>query len=120
MMGVLRLSQSRLFPSACSALSRAHTQKTTARSPRATRFARFRQRPHVPTADSFYHLSGADEQGLLSSVLDAVLSRGGEVAVALRERPHNDVMLRKLHDLRHRHGTAIKFAVEPAFHEKGC
>lgn len=55
----------------------------------------------------------------LSTVLDALLSRGGAINILLREHAHNQAFLSRLRTLRNRHGAVIKFHVVEAFHEKG-
>lgn len=55
----------------------------------------------------------------LSTVLDAILSRGGTINVMLRDVPHNESFIRRLELLRTRHGGAINWLANTAFHEKG-
>ena len=55
----------------------------------------------------------------LSQVLQALLARGSEIRLVLREQAHNDYFLARLRHLKERFGAQIKWAVEPDFHAKG-
>lgn len=55
----------------------------------------------------------------LSKVLDALLSRGGQLNVVIREHEHNGAFISALERLRADHGTAIRWAVGDNFHAKG-
>lgn len=55
----------------------------------------------------------------LSKVLDALLGRGGEINVVIREHEHNTAFIAALQALRADHGAAIRWAVGDNFHAKG-
>lgn len=55
----------------------------------------------------------------LSQVLQALLTRGSEIRLVLREQSHNDYFLARLHNLKERYGAQIKWTVEADFHAKG-
>lgn len=55
----------------------------------------------------------------LSNVLDALLARGGQINVVIREHEHNATFITMLERLRGEHGTAIRWAVSDRFHAKG-
>jgi len=55
----------------------------------------------------------------LSKVLDALLARGGQVNVVIREHEHNANFISVLERLRNEHGKTIRWAVGDNFHAKG-
>lgn len=55
----------------------------------------------------------------LSQVLAALLSRGTEVRLIIREDGHNDYFISKLQRLKTRYGDLIKWTIERKFHAKG-
>jgi hypothetical protein len=55
----------------------------------------------------------------LSSVLRALLNRGVEVRLIIREDGHNDYFVSRLQDLKARFGSQIKWIIEKTFHAKG-
>lgn len=55
----------------------------------------------------------------LSKVLDALLTRGGQINVVIREHEHNAAFISALQKLRADHGAAIRWAVGDNFHAKG-
>ena len=55
----------------------------------------------------------------LSSLLGALLTRGGQINVVLREHPHNITFITTLQRLRAEHGKNIRWAVGESFHAKG-
>ncbi|AMS39348.1 MULTISPECIES: phospholipase D-like domain-containing protein DpdK [Phyllobacteriaceae] len=55
----------------------------------------------------------------LSQVLQALLSRGVQVRLIIREHGHNDYFIAKLQSLKARHGDLVKWTIEKSFHAKG-
>ncbi|WP_420566413.1 phospholipase D-like domain-containing protein DpdK [Thalassobaculum sp.] len=55
----------------------------------------------------------------LSQVLEALLTRGSEIRLVLREQASNDYLVSRLLTLKHRFGRRIKWATAPDFHAKG-
>lgn len=55
----------------------------------------------------------------LSRVLNALLSRGSDLRLIIREEGHNDYFLARLNGLKARHGDQIRWAIEKSFHAKG-
>lgn len=55
----------------------------------------------------------------LSSLIEAIVTRGGEVRLIVRQVYHNDTFLDRLANLRRRHGTAVEWRTDPSFHAKG-
>jgi len=55
----------------------------------------------------------------LSKVLHALLSRGGQINVVIREHEHNAAFIAMLERLRTEHGAAIRWVVGDNFHAKG-
>lgn len=55
----------------------------------------------------------------LSQVLQALLARGSEIRIVLRQQAHNDYLLSRLQKLKEHYGDQIKWTVEPDFHAKG-
>ena len=55
----------------------------------------------------------------LSQVLQALLSRGVQVRLVIREHGHNEYFTDKLQSLKARYGDLVKWTVEENFHAKG-
>lgn len=55
----------------------------------------------------------------LSKVLGALLSRGGQINVVIREHEHNATFITLLEQLRAEHGSSLRWAVGNNFHAKG-
>lgn len=55
----------------------------------------------------------------LSQVLSALLSRGVQVRLIIREDGHNDYFIARLQRLKSRFGELIKWTVESKYHAKG-
>jgi hypothetical protein len=55
----------------------------------------------------------------LSRVLDALLARGAEIRLVIREEGHNDYFIARLNALKARHGDKVRWAIEKSFHAKG-
>ncbi len=55
----------------------------------------------------------------LSQVLRALLVRGTQVKLVIREHGHNDYFIARLHQLKEEFGDRVKWAVAPTFHVKG-
>lgn len=55
----------------------------------------------------------------LSRVLGALLARGGQINVVIREHEHNSSFVATLERLRGEYGTGIRWAVGENFHAKG-
>lgn len=55
----------------------------------------------------------------LSLVLRALLSRGVQIRLVIREDGHNDYFIARLQTLKVRYGAQIKWSVEKSFHAKG-
>lgn len=55
----------------------------------------------------------------LSQVLDALLGRGAQIRLVIREEGHNDYFIARLTALKARHGDNIRWAIEQSFHAKG-
>jgi hypothetical protein len=55
----------------------------------------------------------------LSQVLRALLSRGVQIRLVIREDGHNDYFIARLQALKARYGDTIKWTVEKSFHAKG-
>jgi len=55
----------------------------------------------------------------LSQVLDALLARGAQIALVIRETKHNEYFLERMHRLRSKYGANITWAVQKDFHAKG-
>jgi len=55
----------------------------------------------------------------LSEVLRALLSRGAEVRLVIREHGHNDYFIAKLQVLKADFGDQVKWTIEKSFHAKG-
>jgi phosphatidylserine/phosphatidylglycerophosphate/cardiolipin synthase-like enzyme len=56
---------------------------------------------------------------LLSQVLRALLTRGVEIRVIIREHGHNEFFLARLEALKVRFGDLLKWRIEKTFHAKG-
>ena len=52
-------------------------------------------------------------------MLGALLARGGQINVVIREHEHNAAFITVLERLRTEHGTKIRWAVGDKFHAKG-
>jgi hypothetical protein len=55
----------------------------------------------------------------LSQVLRALLSRGVQLRLIIREHGHNDYFIARLQTLKARYGDLLKWTVEKSFHAKG-
>jgi hypothetical protein len=55
----------------------------------------------------------------LSQVLGALLSRGTQIRLVIREEGHNDYFIARLAALKARYGDNIRWAIEQSFHAKG-
>lgn len=55
----------------------------------------------------------------LSQVLQALLSRGVQVRLIIREHGHNDYLISRLRSLKARYGDLVKWTIEKSFHAKG-
>ncbi len=55
----------------------------------------------------------------LSQVLGALLARGAEVRLVIREHGHNEYFIARLQSLKERFGDQLKWVVERDFHAKG-
>lgn len=55
----------------------------------------------------------------LSSLIEAIVLRGGEVRLIVRQIDHNDAFLGRIADVRRRHGPAVGWRTDPSFHAKG-
>jgi phosphatidylserine/phosphatidylglycerophosphate/cardiolipin synthase-like enzyme len=55
----------------------------------------------------------------LSQVLAALLARGTQVRLVIREHGHNEYFVQRLRALRERWGDQVKWLVEKDFHAKG-
>ena len=55
----------------------------------------------------------------LSQVLQALLSRGVQVRLIIREHGHNEYFTAKLQSLKARYGDLVKWTIEKSFHAKG-
>lgn len=55
----------------------------------------------------------------LSQVLRALLIRGVEVRLVIREHGHNEHFMARLRELRNRHGALVRWAIQRDFHAKG-
>ncbi|MET3909992.1 hypothetical protein ABID59_004349 [Bradyrhizobium sp. S3.3.6] len=55
----------------------------------------------------------------LSRVLGALLARGVQIRLVIREHGHNNFFISRLRDLRSAHGDKLKWVVERDFHAKG-
>jgi phosphatidylserine/phosphatidylglycerophosphate/cardiolipin synthase-like enzyme len=55
----------------------------------------------------------------LSSVIEAIVLRGGEVRLIVRQVDHNDSFLDRLAGVRRRYGHAAEWRTDPSFHAKG-
>jgi len=55
----------------------------------------------------------------LSQVLRALLSRGVQLRLIIREHGHNDYFIARLQTLKARYGDPLKWTVERSFHAKG-
>lgn len=55
----------------------------------------------------------------LSRVLDALLLRGVQIRLVVREHGHNNYFIAKLRELRSKHGERLKWTIVKDFHEKG-
>jgi hypothetical protein len=55
----------------------------------------------------------------LSQVLRALLHRGVQLRLIIREDGHNDYFVARLHELRARYGERVKWTIERMFHAKG-
>ncbi len=55
----------------------------------------------------------------LSKVLRALLARGVQIRLVIREDGHNDYFITRLQTLKARYGDLIKWRVEKSFHAKG-
>lgn len=55
----------------------------------------------------------------LSQVLRALLARGVQIRLVIREDGHNDYFIARLKTLKARYGDLIKWRVEKSFHAKG-
>jgi hypothetical protein len=55
----------------------------------------------------------------LSQVLAALLARGSQVRLVIREHGHNEYFVARLTSLKERYGDLVKWRVEKDFHAKG-
>ena len=55
----------------------------------------------------------------LTQVLRALLSRGVQLRLIIREHGHNDYFIARLQTLKARYGDLLKWTVERSFHAKG-
>jgi len=55
----------------------------------------------------------------LSQVLRALLSRGVQLRLIIREHGHNDYFIARLQTLKVRYGDSLRWTVERSFHAKG-
>ena len=55
----------------------------------------------------------------LSSLIEAIVSRGGEVRLVVREVEHNKTFVGRLADIRRRYGLAAEWRTDKSFHAKG-
>jgi hypothetical protein len=55
----------------------------------------------------------------LSQVLAALLARGSQVRLVIREHGHNEFFIARLRTLKDRFGNQLKWGVEKDFHAKG-
>ena len=55
----------------------------------------------------------------LSSAIEAIVARGGQVRLIVRQVDHNDSFLARLADVRRRYGSAAEWRTDPSFHAKG-
>ena len=55
----------------------------------------------------------------LSQVLRALLSRGVQLRLIIREHGHNDYFIARLQELKVRYGDQIRWTIEKSFHAKG-
>lgn len=55
----------------------------------------------------------------LSQVLAALLARGTQVRLVIREHGHNEYFIQRLRGLRERWGNQVRWIVEKDFHAKG-
>ncbi len=55
----------------------------------------------------------------LSSVLDRILGRGGNISILLREARANDSFILRLDYLRSKYNDRLRYCIRPDFHEKG-
>ena len=55
----------------------------------------------------------------LSQVLGALLARGTQLRLVIREHGHNEYFIARLQTLKGRFGDQLKWVVEPDFHAKG-
>jgi phosphatidylserine/phosphatidylglycerophosphate/cardiolipin synthase-like enzyme len=55
----------------------------------------------------------------LSQVLQALMSRGVQVRLIIREHGHNDYFISRLRSLKARYGDLVKWTIEKSFHAKG-
>lgn len=55
----------------------------------------------------------------LSQVLRALLSRGVEIRLIIRQDGHNDLFVTRLRELKARYGDKVKWIIEKSFHAKG-
>ena len=55
----------------------------------------------------------------LSQVLQALISRGVQVRLIIREHGHNEYFTAKLQSLKERYGDLVKWTIEKSFHAKG-
>ena len=55
----------------------------------------------------------------LSQVLRALLARGAQVRLVIREHGHNEYFISRLSSLKERYGDLVKWRVEKDFHAKG-
>jgi phosphatidylserine/phosphatidylglycerophosphate/cardiolipin synthase-like enzyme len=55
----------------------------------------------------------------LSAVLEALLRKGADIVVIVREHPHNEAIARTVRALGQRYNGRARVIVAPDFHEKG-
>jgi phosphatidylserine/phosphatidylglycerophosphate/cardiolipin synthase-like enzyme len=55
----------------------------------------------------------------LSGVLRALLNRGVEIRLIIREDGHNDYFVGRLNELKAVYGSSLKWVIEKSFHAKG-
>lgn len=55
----------------------------------------------------------------LSSLIEALVTRGGRVRILVRDVDHNDRFLDRLAEIRRRHGLSADWRRDPTYHAKG-
>jgi phosphatidylserine/phosphatidylglycerophosphate/cardiolipin synthase-like enzyme len=55
----------------------------------------------------------------LSSIIESLVTRGGQIRIMVREVEHNIIFLERMKNIQRRYGECIDWRTDPVFHAKG-